>query len=149
MSRLCDILRAVNGAASHYRVAAGLGTSGLHTDEVRGVPRPRYSYPVGGFGGTLLCWVGILRLSRRGYLRESGRNPEIVRLSRHGGGHAASVGCANGPNWQKRTDADAIHARREQRGVGDATGSRPQADDGGILSLQKIAWFGGLREKPL
>jgi hypothetical protein len=30
---------------------------------------------------------------------------------------------------------NAIHARREQRGVGDATGSRPQADDAGTLSL--------------
>ena len=63
--------------------------------------------------------VGILRLSRRGYLRESDRNPEIVRLSRHGGGHAVvretkslvitkigdfrttSVGCTNRPNGQK------------------------------------------------
>ena len=33
--------------------------------------------------------------------------------------------------------AYAIPARREQRGVGDATGSRPQADDGGTPSLNQ------------
>ena len=35
--------------------------------------------------------------------------------------------------------AYAIPARREQRGVGDATGSRPQADDGGTPSLNQVA----------
>ena len=34
--------------------------------------------------------------------------------------------------------AYAIPARREQRGVGDATGSRPQADDGGTPSLNQV-----------
>jgi len=49
----------------------------------------------------LLFFVGILSAPTRDTLQESGRNPEIVRLSRHGGGRAASVGCATGRGRQK------------------------------------------------
>ena len=80
--------------------------------------------------------VGTLLLSRRGYLRELGRNPEVVRLSRHGGGRAVvretnslvitkiedfrttSVGCADVATGKKPSafpEAYAIHARSEGR----------------------------------
>ena len=42
-----DILRAVTGAASHRCVAAGLGTSGLHTDECRECHAPVTPIPWG------------------------------------------------------------------------------------------------------
>jgi hypothetical protein len=87
-----DILRAVNGAASpHRRKAEALGIY-VRTPTSTGSATPPLLLSRGGFGGTWLFSVGILTTPARDTLRESGWNPEIVRLSRHGGGRAASVG---------------------------------------------------------
>jgi uncharacterized membrane protein YedE/YeeE len=72
-----------------------LGTS-VRTPTRAGSATPPLLLFRGGFGGTLVFCVGILAAPARDTLQESGRNPEIVRLSRHGGGHAASVWCADG-----------------------------------------------------
>jgi hypothetical protein len=100
---ISDILLAVNGEASPYRrKAEALGTY-VCTPTGAGSATPPLLLSREGFGGTLMFCVGIRASPTMDSLRESGRNPEIVRLSRHGGGHAASVGCTGGRNRQKCT----------------------------------------------
>jgi len=115
-SRWCDILRAVNGegtklpqAAGHHPTTARLPAAAWRLvweltfahRRVQRVPRPRYSYPVRD-SEVPCCFVSASSpLPQGDTLRESSRNPEIVQLSQHGGGRAASVGCADVANGKK------------------------------------------------
>ena len=140
--RIRDILRVVNGAASHRHAAAGLGTSGLHTGGVLGVPRPRYPYPVrdsgvppclhpssvGGRGCLPRPGDGIPRLSdcpgmgaggpwfeRRSL--SSSRKSEIFERPR--------VGVQSSRRRYNGSAADAIHACGKRRNSLAAEDSRP------------------------
>jgi hypothetical protein len=98
-----DILRAVNGAASLTAGQRKRWELTFAHRRVQGVPRTRYSYPVGD-SEVPCCFLSVSSPPPQGIPCEGRcRNPEIVRLSRHGGGRAASVGCATGRGRQKCT----------------------------------------------
>ena len=122
--RIRDILRVVNGAASHRHAAAGLGTSGLHTGGVLGVPRPRYPYPVRD-SGVPPC-LHPSSVGGRGCLPRPGDGiPRLSDCPGMGAGGPPRIGVQSSRRRYNGSAADAIHACGKRRDSLAAEDSRP------------------------